>query len=188
MKTFVIFICLCVFIPATAQHKINFRSQNYAGLLEGENGSAFQVLTINGLRYKSWFTGIGTGVDWYYLRSIPLFASVNKSFFEKNNRNAFFISADVGINFPWTRQYYHDWNYGGTEKYYNGLYLTPGIGYKTGIGKKSDAILLYFGYSYKHTKERVFSNYPCLACLNSETTSIYNYYLKRLSLKLGWSF
>jgi len=187
MKIIAVIFWFCVFIPARAQRKINFNSRNYIGLLEGENGSAFQVETTNGISYRSWFAGLGTGLDWYYIRSIPLFGSLSKSFLEKNNRS-FFISTDIGINFPWTHQYYHDWNYGGTEKYYNGLYLTAGIGYKTGIGKKSDAILLQLGYSYKHTKERVFSNYPCLVCPNSETTSIYNFYLRRLSLRAGWGF
>src|SRR5215510_11349763 len=102
-----LFVAAC--IPVTAQNKVNFSSQNYLGLLEGEHGSEFQLQTINGVMYKSWFAGLGTGLDWYYLRSIPVFASVNKSFFKKGKRS-FYASADGGINYPWkTDDYYNEW-------------------------------------------------------------------------------
>jgi len=187
MKVFVVLICLCVFIPATAQHKINFSSRNYVGLLEGENGSAFQVETNNGIRYRSWFAGLGTGLDWYYIRSIPLFGSLSKSFFEKNNRS-FFISTDIGINFPWKPGYPNEWDYYSYRKYYNGMYLATGLGYKIGMGKKSDAILLHLGWSYKHISEKVRTTYPCLIGPCPEYTDSYDFHLRRLSLKAGWSF
>src|SRR5258705_2737270 len=128
MKIFVVIICLCVFIPATGQHKINFNSRNYIGLLEGENGSAFQVETTNGIGSRSWFAGLGTGLDWYYIRSIPLFGSLSKSFLENNNRS-FFISTDIGVNFPWKPAYPNEWGYYSYGKYQNGMYFAIELGY-----------------------------------------------------------
>jgi hypothetical protein len=185
-----IFFFTAVFIFITiatiAQGKINFSSQNYAGLLEGENGSKFQLQTINGFKYKTWFAGIGTGIDWYYRRTIPLFASLNKDFLKTGKRN-FYLSADGGINFPWKNDMYSIEGGYNIEKLNPGFYWAAGFGYKTGIGKNGDALLMQIGYSYKHFSETVKSRY---IVYDSEAYPIerFDYYLKRLSLKLGWSF
>jgi hypothetical protein len=187
---YILIIAAFVFInvPANAQHKIIFSSQNYAGLLEGENGSKFQLQTINGFKYKTWFAGIGTGIDWYYQRSIPLFASLNKGILKNGDRN-FYLSADGGINFPWKNNtYYYGW---GDEngKLSAGLYWSAGFGYRIGIGKHTDAILMHIGYSYKHLLEKTTTYvYPCLVYPCPEAPARYDLDLRRLSLKLGWNF
>ena len=82
MKAKEIVLVLAVFCNCSslfAQKKEwKFGSQNYAGITEGESGTGLQLQTINGFRYKTWFTGVGTGIDYYFQRSIPLFLSVSK--------------------------------------------------------------------------------------------------------------
>lgn len=178
-------------IALKAQHKAIFSSQNYAGLLEGEQGSKFQLQTINGFDYKTWFGGLGTGIDWYYRRSIPVFGSINKDLLKKGNRN-FYLAGDVGINFPWKDdKNYNVWAYN-VEKSYPGLYWAAGLGYKIGIGKNRDALLVQLAYSYKHLHEKVKSVYYYTDIIypgpRPDFTNRYDYYLRRLSLKLGWHF
>jgi hypothetical protein len=178
----------------TAQHKINFSSQNYVGLLEGEQGSKFQLQTVNGIKYKTWFFGLGTGLDWYYLRSIPAFLSINKDFYKKGNRN-FFVAADGGINFPWKddkQEAQMQYQFG---KLVNGPYWAAGFGYKIGIGKKNDAVLLQIAYSYKYIGEKIKPTYfytdvtyPITNPQQQEYDQQYDYHLRRLSLKIGWNF
>src|SRR5579862_3368717 len=74
--------------------KWQFNSINSVGLLEGETGSAFQLQTINGAQYKSWFAGMGLGLDFYRIRSIPLFADIRKEFGKGNNK--LLVYADIG--------------------------------------------------------------------------------------------
>src|SRR5689334_8657847 len=81
--------------------KFRFSSQNYAGILEGESGTSLQVQTINGLRYKTWFAGVGTGLDYYYQRTIPLFLSVSK--FLSSTKVPLYFNGDAGINFIWSK-------------------------------------------------------------------------------------
>ena len=176
-----------------AQNKISFSSQNFVGLLEGEYGSKFQLQTINGFKYKTWFAGLGTGIDWYYRRSIPAFISVSKDFLIKERRN-FFVSAAGGINFPWKDgKNYNEWGYS-IEKLNPGIYYEGGFGYKVGIGKKSDAVLIQLGYSYKHVREEAknvvyYYSYSILPGSGEfEYTNRFDYHLRRVSLKLGWSF
>jgi hypothetical protein len=106
MKLFFASALLLMSLCATAQKKVNFSSQNYAGLLEGEHGSSLQLQTINGLKFSNWFVGLGTGIDWYYRRSIPVFTSVNMDFLKKEKRS-FYLSGNVGINFPWQMNDYY---------------------------------------------------------------------------------
>jgi hypothetical protein len=195
MKRFLIFVFVLVSVCSNGQQKVAFSSQNYIGLLVGEQGSKTQLQTINGAKFKTWFAGLGTGIDWYYRRSIPLFMSVDKDFLKKGNRN-FFITANAGVSFPWKDD--KNYNEGGytIEKTPAGFYCETGVGYRIGLGKKNDAILLQAGYSYKHIRENIKDIYYTYAPTfnmpiwspQPEITNRIDYYLNRLSLKIGWSF
>jgi len=164
-------------VSADAQHNIVFSSQNYAGILVGENKTNYQFQTINGIRYKTWLGGIGIGIDGYYVNSIPLFISINKELFKK--KSGFYLSADAGINFgcPTINQRRAE-----ESDFDMGLYLAGGLGYKIGIGK-TNALLVYAGYSSKHLIENV-TTYPA----DAPQVDRYDYHLRRISLKIGWSF
>jgi len=187
MKSFLM-IAFTIICTTTLAQRTTFSSQNYLGLLEGEQGSKFQLQTINGIKYKTWFAGLGTGIDWYYRRSIPAFMSFNKDFLIKGNRN-FFIAADVGANFPWQVEKY---SYTTVEESIPGLYWGAGLGYKVGVGKLNDGILLQLGYSYKHVGEKTKTVYyyamPAIMEPEPDMTNRFDYYLRRLSLKIGWNF
>jgi hypothetical protein len=186
MKLFFITAFAFISIYTSAQKKVSFSSQNYVGLLEGEHSSSLQLQTINGARFGSWFVGLGAGIDWYYRRSIPVFASLNRDFFKKERRS-FYLSANAGINFPWqTNTYHNEWGYDETKSY-SGLYWSAGLGYKIGIGKGNDALLMQVGYDYKHVGEKVSLPYRVF---NSETdpNDRFDYQLRRLSFKVGWNF
>ena len=187
MKSFFIIALISFAFSTSAQIKISFSTQNYAGLLEGANGSALQLQTINGMKYKTFFAGLGTGLDWYYQRSIPFFLSLNKEFFNKNKKSIY-IAANVGLNFPWREKTPDDWDYGAYGKYHSGSYWSSGIGYRIGVGKNNDAVLLQLGYSYKHLSEKITSVLPCFNPPCPENTERYDFYLRRLSVMLGWSF
>jgi hypothetical protein len=188
MKKLLIFIG-CSFwlnIILQAQQKITFSSQNFAGIVTGETGSKLQLQTINGIRKGPWFSGVGTGIDWYYRRSIPVFLSVSRDLFTKNKRS-FMLAADAGMNFSWPGQIYYDYPpYGQKQK--NGLYWAAGAGYKFGVGKSGNGVLMQLGYSYKQMGEETSYVAPCLIPPCPETVTTYDYRLKRLSFKIGWGF
>ena len=190
MKYQLVALLILISLGSIAQPKLGFSSQNYTGLLTGEHGSKYQLQTIDGFRYKSWFAGVGVGLDWYYQRSIPLFVSLNKEFL-KSDKRTFFASADGGINYPWGNDNLQvEWGYH-VAKLLNGPYWGVGFGYKVGFGKKNDAILLHIGYSYKYSGETTELNattgYLVLTPYDKPTNR-YDYRLRRLSLKLGYQF
>ena len=177
---------LAIQLATIAQQKFTFKSLNYLGLLEGETGSSFQLQTINGVQRAGWFAGIGTGLDYYRYRSIPLFFSLNKRI--GNQNRAFFISMDEGLNFAWYKRE-RTWSDDFTSsKFSPSLYWAPGIGYSIGLRNNKDAILIGVGYSYKHLKEKVERPDFCIDPPCSPVIEYYNYRLNRLSMRVGWEF
>ena len=192
---FVLAILVLTFTRGSAQQKNpandwHFQSIANVGLLEGQTGSAFQLQTINGARYKSWFAGVGLGLDFYRFRTIPLFLDIRKEF--GSGTNKFFLYADGGISFSWLTDM-EKTGYWPDEQFHNGFYNDFGLGYKTSVGKKS-ALLISLGYSYKKVKE-TYSSYNAYIPISLytepgplTTKEQINYSLNRLSIKLGWAF
>jgi hypothetical protein len=172
-----------------ATKKFQFHSINDIGLMEGETGSVFQLQTINGFQTKSWFAGVGVGLDYYRLRSIPLFIELRKEFGRKEDK--FFLYADGGINFYWredkdVKQFYVD------DKFKNGFYAETGFGYKFRLNKKL-FLNLSAGYSYKKLIEKgsyypyyYYGPFSPLPTPSSYSKTVYNF--NRLVLKTGIEF
>jgi hypothetical protein len=185
-----VFLLSITILKCSAQERsktksLQFHSINNVGLLEGEAGSAFQLQTVNGVQYKSWFVGIGAGLDYYRYRTIPLFIDARKEFGKSNNK--FFVYADAGINFYWERdkdakQFYYD------DKFKNGFYAEGGLGYKRKLNQKS-SLLFSAGYSYKKLTEEGHSFWfdPGFPGSPYPIEKI-NYNLNRLVLKAGIEF
>jgi hypothetical protein len=140
-----------------AQKTLSFSSQNYAGLLEGDNGSALNLQSVNGINYKKWFSGVGVGIDYYRIRSVPLFLSVNRNI--EIGQNIFYITADGGWNFPWLRENEQTWN---GSNFKVGIIAGTGVGYKILINESKQALLLNAGYSFKRLNDTRDIPSPCL--------------------------
>jgi|SRR5688572_30227723 len=179
-------VAVLAFEKIQAQDKIKFTSTNLAGLLTGSSEPAFQLQSINGLRYKEFTAGIGVGMDNYYFKTIPLFLHVTRTVFSKNKLP--FVYADIGLNFPQDRDSDKDsWQ---NSSYSEGLYFDLGFGYRVPVYKKI-SMNFSLGYSQKHLNEERTGGYyigfpnPVFIKLPSE---YYSYAFRRISLKAGLSF
>src|SRR3712207_6342004 len=95
-------MCFAIHAQQPAAKKDNgcgcsFSSIIQLGLLEGSQGSAFHAQVVNGLRWNTWFAGVGVGLDRYRMRSAPLFFDLRKEL--SREANAPFLYADIGWNF-----------------------------------------------------------------------------------------
>ena len=194
MKKIILLIVICctLYYDGLTQKKAlgriaEFSSALRVSLLNGEAekaGAAMQF--ISGIDYKTWFTGIGAGIDYYAtFKSIPVFISVVKDLNKKNNTP--FINADLGYNLPLKNKSYKntDWIH---YKFKGGLYYDLSAGYKFALSK-SLALSLSAGYSYKKIKEEDISVYgagPYDQPLSSINT--YDYKFRRISIKVGLWF
>jgi hypothetical protein len=147
--------------------------------------------TINGIKYKTWFAGLGASLDNYGYRSIPAFVDVRKTFGNKTWQP--FIYADAGINFPIYSSALPRKQWGNDAyKFYNTFYGETGIGLSKSINTTTKFILT-IGYSFKHFSYLQYNYSPFMYPIligNSYPfyTSQYDFYYRRLSIKMGLQF
>ncbi|OQP54652.1 hypothetical protein A4H97_22065 [Niastella yeongjuensis] len=194
IKYFLFFALLtlgCVFItsaqeikqeqPAKKGCSCSFSSINQLGTVGGRWGIGPLVQSVNGVRYKTWFAGIGVGIDGYKRGSFPVFLDVRKDLFSKSLTP--FIYADAGLHFP-GKKIVSD-NQWFESEYSTGFYSDAGIGYKLGGSRPGRGAIVSAGYSYKYIeREYRYKQSACVNCTTSYTT--YNSYLHRISIKIGW--
>jgi len=169
----------------TENKKLVFHSVIKGGFTKGKSDASFQIQNINGVQCKTWFGGIGFGIDDYYPGSVPIFAEVKKDIL--NKPSTAFVYADIGSQKILTANKSMD-NVGDDENFKGGLYYNFGAGYKLIVAKKI-SLLLNGGYSVKEYSSQYTTVYPCYAAQPCpELTSKTEYILTRFSLQLGFMF
>lgn len=179
LKIYFLVIVLGLHFISFAQTKLKFVNNNQIGLLSG-SGNALQLQTINGISYKTSFLGIGTGIDNYYFKTIPLFIDVRKNIFSKKQTPFFY--ADAGTNFPVKTRASTT---GQLTTYQPGLYYDFGFGYKWLIAKQ-----LFVNASFGFSEKRYHSHeeFHYIGVDPGVPPDGYHYYLQRFSMKLGLGF
>jgi len=180
MKANLFFVgCLLLLSSITwSQNKPAFTSINQAGILSGSSDDKLQIQTINGISRQSLFAGIGLGLDYYYVRSVPVFMDLRKSF--SNKANTPFIYLDGGYSFLWEREK-APWQVDSK----GGIYYGAGLGYQAQLTEKMK-LVLDCGYSYKRLS-REMDNAPW-SSMWPHSFDTYTYSLKRISIKAGLRF
>jgi len=166
------------------KEKITYSSQISAGIIEGEQRTSFHIETLNGIKYRTWFGGVGTGLDYYYFRSIPVYLSAKKYLSPRNH--SFYLQGDGGLNFAWDESSIRSWNQVGSD-FKPGLYWNGSIGFATGLDRKN-SFSFGVGYSHKFLKEIKEIAVECFNPPCENTYEVYRYNLSRLMLRLGWQF
>jgi hypothetical protein len=167
-----------------SEKPLMFHSINQVGLLDGSTGTYFQMQSVNGFQYKKWFAGIGAGLDYYRYRSFPLFADVRRQF--GNPNKSFFIYADAGVHFIWVRtQDKKAYYFNADDQFINGFYCDAGLGYQLKL-KTGSALLFSAGFSYKKVTEKLTNLQNFTNLIPAPNTDWYDYYLNRLTLKIGF--
>jgi hypothetical protein len=195
LKTVLLAACFMIGIGAAGQTdstlqktkrkscSCSFSSINQGGIMRGEAGSYFQFQTINGLRYKTWFAGLGVGVDRYPANGVPVFLDIRKYLLQ--GLYTPFVYADGGYHFADMNSEKTEWQ---SIEYTNGVFYDLGLGFRFGFNKKS-GLLFSGGYSFKkYEKKQSYLPVGCNFFPCAENSQTYSYRLNRLSLKLGFQF
>ena len=161
-----------------------FQSITGFGTVSGESETAPQFQITNGLKYKTYFAGISVGLDIYYRTSLPLSIDLRKNIFARPRTP--FVYLKAGINFPLQKEKESSL----LISQQNGLYYDIGAGYNLCLNK-SNALQFSAGYSFKAFSEKKYN--PGVMILSvwpppPNYIEEYQYRLKRISVKVGWSF
>jgi hypothetical protein len=179
---------LCKTIKAQQQNnknKLVYAASMQIGLVEGDaEKSAIVLHVINGVKYGSWFGGIGVGIDQYAnKRSLPMYIALQKDFLHKKHRP--FLYSNIGYNISKLKEAQKSANLP-SYKELNGWYYDIGVGYKY-VFFKNTALGISAGYSLKQQGEQYtfggafpppFENFP----------EKYEHTLRRISFKLNYWF
>lgn len=162
------------------------------GIMDGDQSTNMQFQVVGGVTTKNWRIGIGTGLDYYSVRSVPVFVDVRNYFGKKKKAFAF---ANIGYNMPWPMedQYKTIFLQTGTKKseFKMGLYTDAGIGYDIDLGKQKN-LSISIGYTIKKFTEKYDDRFgwiwgwpvPVQGAGLPERTEEYTF--RRLSMKAGF--
>jgi hypothetical protein len=193
MKNLLIIFTSCFFI-LTAHAQSKSRTPNYyffpqVGLLNGDQSVSGQVHLSGGIQRKAWMFGLGTAIDYYRVRTVPVFADVRYVFGKKNN---YFSYANIGANIVWaTESQYEDhylagFGFPSKNVFNNGLYTDVGIGYSF-HGEQKNGFVISIGYSSKTIgssyQEAIFTQFPPYTVEYHQRKMDYTF--NRLVLRLG---
>lgn len=192
MKKYLIGILLLAASQVNAQkgnNKINkdFYLLPQTSLLVGNDYKSGQFLLSGMLEQKGWGIGIGTGIDIYKLRTIPVFAHLQKDI---TKGGPLFTYLRLGGNIVWPTESQakgiESPFFNSKVSFQSGLYADLGVGYKLGISKKNP-VTISVGYSRKTVMktfyDTIIQDFPPYHTEKSEHS--YQYNLNRLALAVG---
>ena len=160
----------------------SFSSINQVGILYGTKGGYYELQTINGIKYKTWFAGVGVGVDPYFRTGYPVFFDLRKYLLRRSATP--FLYADVGVHIVKDKNDLVNTWY--ENVYRNGAYAAAGIGYKFSIFSKFQGVISA-GYSYKYLERKnMYIGNNCTSGRCYDNYDTYKDYLHRGTIKIGF--
>jgi hypothetical protein len=180
----------CCFTLLHAQKKTTFFVEPRVALLNGDHAVSSQLFLTGGLEKGKWGLGIGTGVDYYKIRTVPLFL---RGHFYIDRLKHFSVFANTGVNFVWATEHQKEeelffWN-GNDQQFSTGFYNEAGINYSFPT-KKKYAFFIGTGFSTKTVKssynEYIFGS-PISSFIPFVPRNI-TYQFNRLNLQVGVRF
>lgn len=149
MRCLLLLLCIGMGCLTMAQKKISYTGSIEGGLLTGDKPVSSFIFTTQGVAYRQYIFSLGSGIDHYPLRSVPLFAAVQRTF--AHNRVQPFIQAAAGINFTGTNSKEAKFFYQYTDgAFRDGFFARSGGGLMLRAHKKLK-LTLSAGYTYKTT-------------------------------------
>jgi hypothetical protein len=154
-KLFLSVIAICIsFLSSGQQSKIRYTGSLEAAVVKGSYEANGAISTGHGIKYKNWSVSIGTGVDYYRYRSVPVYFDI-KRFMTAGNKQ-FFVQASAGMNIAWPtagqklaqRWWSSWWPNSDTLSFNNGFHSKAAIGM---VLNPKDRVKAGFtlGWSYK---------------------------------------
>ena len=169
--------------PKTMDWKGRFHSFNTVQVLNGSTTTSFGINTVNGLQFGKLFCGVGTGFDYYYHVSVPLFIEARFNLVKRKGTLQAF--GNGGLQFPFSSQ-------NKNLEYKTGDYKT-GRGYAAGldylIPAGNEAFIIGAAFSNKQVIQMVDNNMwnPVLSIIQNFPIKE-KYSLNRIAIRIGWMF
>ncbi len=176
---------LSILLLSTFCYAQKYSGSFEAGVTNGNFETNAYLNTSHGLALNSWYFGLGSGVDYYRFRTVPVFAEVRKDFSNRNIRP--FVQIVGGLNIDWLTQEQKDhrfsWWQTTPSTFTRGVYFKGGTGVLFNAHKQV-RFATTISWSYKSITEkyndRVWDPWPQPGNSLTEKTLLYK--LQRVDL------
>lgn len=189
-KYYCVLIFTGIFCMVQAQQnkaKWKFTSINEMGMLYGENGTSFTMTTINGFRKNTLSAGIGVSIDPYAYTNFPVFADIRKYFGSKSWKTFLYGDAGIGIAFN-NSSLPAKWNTGlDAYQLHPSFFGELGFGVEKNI-QKNAKFFIQVGYSQKQFSYTLLNENVPLWFNYKAPLNRYDFYYRRIAIKLGLAF
>ncbi|MFN4006464.1 MAG: hypothetical protein ACK4HE_03030 [Chitinophagaceae bacterium] len=195
MRTyFILFFMSITYLTVNAQPITKqWYMQPEIGLVNGDNQVNGIVAVHGGWQKQQWTVGLGTAVDYYQIRSAPIYVASQYSFSKQLHKSPF-VSAKLGANIAWpTATEGKAIDFEGTRytNFNNGYYAELNIGYQWRIGNQQ-YIKAMLGYSFKSLKEQYLETLPSILPFpltqNVTTVRSWDYHFQRVQIGVAFQF
>jgi hypothetical protein len=189
MKWTILFIAAMVCNTQThAQKKTTFYFMPQVGLLNGDQYVSAQASLTGGMEIKEWGIGLGAAIDYYKVRSVPVFADIRKNI-TAGTTTPVFVYASFGMNIAAAlesqRRRVSGWG-DLRSNYEHGLYTEGGFGCLL-WNTHNTGLVLSLGYTSKTITEKytenIYPDFPPYIPVSTERKL--NYTFNRVVLKIG---
>ena len=155
MKYLITVATLFCFTSAFAQsHPLKYTGSIEGGMLNGSYQTTGYLLTTHGVAMKTWKLSMGTGIDFYRIRTVPVFLELRKEIGKGVNRP--FLYTAAGGSFVWTTERQESESMGWEmqkSSFQNGFYSRAGAGMIFNAAKHN-RLAVSLGWSYKTIGEK----------------------------------
>ncbi len=190
MKKIYVLLSLSLIIQTNAksqQKKDSIRFSAIASMarLSGESQKLFAYQAVAGLRWQSWFGGIGAAYDRYGYKSIPVFFDIRRYINAKKSWQPY-VYGDAGVNLAlYSDQMPRKSDDRDYVTFRPAFYGEAGVGIDKRVSRKL-AFSLSAGYSYKQFSYVKYNQFSIWSNVRERDNSQrFDYHYRRYSIKLG---
>ena len=186
-KKLPVFVFLLISVAVSAQKKdsaVSWYVSSAVTLLNGDHNVSQAVSMGTGLRLHQWQIGAGVAIDYYKIRSLPIYLDLK---YKWKGQRVPFLFFQGGYNVAWALDHQHTTaSTTGRSVYNNGAYFNGGAGMYV-FRQGREGLFFSLGYSVKKLTEL----YQVGSWTNGRI--IYNdtkleYALRRIALTIAYEF
>jgi hypothetical protein len=176
-------LCSVAGFSQTSKSGLHYRFILSGGVIAGQSTAKPLYQFSGGITFNRFYTGLGVGIDRYFVKTIPVFADIR---YDLDREQRAFVYGNAGTNFGKRSKVVPGFNEF-KEDYIGKFYMDVGLGYRFPLNK-FHRLALSVGYSRKSVvNENTFFGF-CGTGNCPFQVERYEYNLGRIVTKLSWEF
>ncbi|MBH2003748.1 MAG: hypothetical protein I8H66_03585 [Sphingobacteriia bacterium] len=183
----IVIVCMTAGRTAAQKNKPGYFVESKLTMLNGDNAISSQILLSGGIQLSRWDLGLGAGIDFYQVRTVPL---ILKGQYHLGKSKKWTIWSNAGLNIAWATDKQFDdpaWIWGVTRQHFNNGWIGEGGVNYTLVRQQNTDLFIGAGYSVKTINDQ-YDELIYFSGSSKVITRNIDYKFSRLSLYFGVRF